>query len=223
MQKFPPNRHLLFGILLGLILGQALPASAAEEIILDDYQNGLSSWKQKSFSGHTHYTVDKSDNQTSVLAQSKGAASGIFYEIEFDPKKHPILRWSWKVDNIIDKGDARIKSGDDYPARIYVVFPSFLFWRTTALNYIWANKLPKGTQITNAYTENAVMIAVESGSENLGRWLSCERNIYEDYKKAFGKEPPKVGAIAIMTDTDNTGESATARYGIISLTSTPKN
>jgi hypothetical protein len=45
--------------------------------------------------------------------------------------------------------------------------------------------------------------------------VSEERNIYEDYKKAFGQEPPMISGVAIMTDTDNTGESAIAYYGDI--------
>jgi len=47
----------------------------------------------------------------------------------------------------------------------------------------------------------------------LNQWVSEERNIYGDYKKAFGQEPPMISGVAIMTDTDNTGESATAYYG----------
>jgi hypothetical protein len=39
-----------------------------------------------------------------------------------------------------------------------------------------------------------------------------ERNIYEDYKKAFGRKPGAVGAIALMTDTDNTLSVAEAFY-----------
>lgn len=49
----------------------------------------------------------------------------------------------------------------------------------------------------------------------LNQWVSEERNIYEDYKKAFGQEPPMISGVAIMTDTDNTGESAVAYYGDI--------
>lgn len=33
----------------------------------------------------------------------------------------------------------------------------------------------------------------------------------------FGEEPPLAGGIAIMTDTDNTGESATAYYDDIRI------
>ena len=59
------------------------------------------------------------------------------------------------------------------------------------------------------------MIVVESGEAKLNQWVNEERNIYEDYKKAFGEEPPMISGFAIMTDTDNTGESATAYYGDI--------
>jgi hypothetical protein len=45
--------------------------------------------------------------------------------------------------------------------------------------------------------------------------VSKKRNVYEDYKKAFGQEPPMISGVAIMTDTDNTGESAVAYYGDI--------
>ena len=37
----------------------------------------------------------------------------------------------------------------------------------------------------------------------------------EDYRRAFGEDPPRIGAVAIMTDTDNTGEEAVAWYGAI--------
>ncbi len=65
------------------------------------------------------------------------------------------------------------------------------------------------------------MIVVESGAGKLNQWVSEERNVYEDYVKAFGEEPPLISGVAIMTDTDNTGESATAYYGDIQFTKGP--
>jgi hypothetical protein len=59
------------------------------------------------------------------------------------------------------------------------------------------------------------MIVVESGETRLNQWVIEERNVYEDYKRAFGEEPPMISGVAIMTDTDNTGESAIAYYGDI--------
>jgi len=45
--------------------------------------------------------------------------------------------------------------------------------------------------------------------------------MFEDYKACFGEEPPKVGAIAIMTDTNNTGEEAVSYYGPIQILPLP--
>lgn len=59
------------------------------------------------------------------------------------------------------------------------------------------------------------MVAVESGDGNAGRWVDEERNVVDDFRRALGEDPPKVGAVAIMTDTDNTGEEAVAWYGTI--------
>lgn len=199
-------------------LGLALSAanSSPKEQILDDYKNGLATgWETKSFAGQTHYTAEHDDKQFYIKATSTAAASGLFHKIDYDPKEQPILRWSWKIERTLAKGDERTKAGDDYAARVYVVFPSLFFWNTKALNYIWANKLPKGEALPNAFTANTMMIAVESGNGHAGQWLNEERNIHADFKKYFKTEPPRIGAIAIMTDTDNTGESATAWYGPI--------
>ena len=56
---------------------------------------------------------------------------------------------------------------------------------------------------------------MKSGSAMAGQWVSVQRNIIADYRRAFGEDPPTVGAIAIMTDTDQTGESALAWYADI--------
>ncbi|MBW1988693.1 MAG: DUF3047 domain-containing protein [Deltaproteobacteria bacterium] len=191
--------------------------SASSPILVDDYSQGLSRWKEKSFKGNTLYQVVQTDRGPAIQARSRGAASGLYREMEFDPAQHPVLSWSWKISGVLEKGDARTKQGDDYAARVYVVFPSVLFWRTKALNYIWANKLEKGAVVKNAYTSNAMMIAVQSGNENAGRWVQEKRNLVEDYRRAFGEDPPGAGAVAVMTDTDDTGESATAWYGRILL------
>lgn len=188
------------------------------EILLDDYADGLDpGWQKKIFSGETSYTVVREDDRPCIKAVSSNAASGLIYKIKYDPGNFPFLSWEWKVDHVLERGDARSKETDDYAARVYVVFPSIFFWRTKALNYIWANRLPRGTIIPNSYTANAVMIAVESGPEKTGAWHTETRNIYEDYRISFGGPPPRVGAVAIMTDTDNTGEEAIAWYGAIRI------
>jgi len=209
--------------LMGLfvLICSCLPV-CADEILLDDYQKGLSpKWIEKSFKGKTHYQVAREDDQWCIKATSRSSASALYYKIKYDLKDYPVLQWRWKVDHVLAKGSALHKEGDDYAARVYVVFPSWLFWKTKALNYIWANKLPIGQAVPNPFTANAMMIAVQSGPGLTGKWVEETRNILDDYRRHFGTDPPSAGAIAIMTDTDNTGEEAAAWYGPIRIVSAP--
>ena len=208
---------LLWAFMLSCSVLMAPPALASD-ILLDDYQQGISkNWKEKSFKGWTRYEVVQEDGERCIRATSDASASALYYEIDFDPREYPLLTWRWKVNNIVAKGDEIKKEGDDYAARVYVVFPSALFWRTKAINYIWANKLTLGQAVPNPFTSNACMIAVQSGQTHVGQWMEGKRNLLEDYHKCFGEDTPKAGAVAIMTDTDNTGEKAMAWYGPIRL------
>ncbi len=191
--------------------------------MIADFSRGLGpEWREKSFVGNTLYEVVRlADGRAVLQATSRASASGLVLERKLDLKRYPILAWSWKIDHVLAKGDARTKAGDDYAARIYIVFPGTFFWQTKVVNYIWANRLPKGEMIKNPYTGNVVMIAVESGDERAGEWLTERRHVLDDFRRAFGREPRAAKAIAIMTDTDNTKESATAWYGAIRLLPAP--
>jgi len=194
-------------------------------------------WKPLTFKKipkHTSYEVVKDGGVTIVKAVSEASASGLTKPVVIDPKEYPIVRWRWKIDNVLKGSDVALKEGDDFPARLYITFAydpdkvSFgkmlkfkagqaLFGDIpiAALNYIWDTKAPVGTIVENAYTDFAKMVVVESGTQNVGMWIDEERNIYEDYKKAFGEDPPMINGVAIMSDTDNTKEKATAYYGDI--------
>jgi hypothetical protein len=210
-------RSMMFFTSMLLIL-TAVAATGSDAIRVGSFADlGLDGWTVKKFKGETKYRIVEDNGQKVLQASSHGTASGLVYKIEFNPEEYPILSWRWKVDNIITKGDSRTKAGDDYAARVYVVFPHWFFPKTRTLNYIWANLLPRETIQANVFTGNAMMFAVESGPEKAGQWLAVSRNIVDDYRRAFDEDPPTVGAIAIMTDTDNSGETATAWYGDITV------
>ncbi|KAA0895146.1 DUF3047 domain-containing protein [Oryzomonas rubra] len=205
-------------ILLALALTAFCTVAQATEYHVGAFSTeGLHGWETKIFKGTTAYSLVQDAGRTVVKAASRGTASGLFKKVKLDPEQFRYLRWSWKVGGIVKNGDETTKNGDDHAARIYVVFSSRLFWRTKAINYIWANRLAKGDAIPNAFTSHAMMLAVESGPERVGHWINEERDILADYRRLFGGEPHEIDAIAIMTDTDNTGGEATAWYGDITL------
>jgi hypothetical protein len=137
--------------------------------------------------------------------------------VDVDLEATPVIRWSWKVAGPLPQGDERRQDGDDYGARIYLIFSHPLPWKTRAIAYIWANRLPRGESLPNAYTTNLRMLAVQSGRARNGQWLKEERNVVEDYRRLFGSSPPPLRGVGIMTDSDDTRGEALAWYGSISF------
>lgn len=204
-----------------VVLFIVVATSNGANVNIADFDMGdLSGWDEKEFSGKTDYRIVYIEARKALEAKSKDAASGMFKEVKVDLEKTPYLNWTWRVENIFEGLDERTRDGDDYPARVYVVFSGGLFfWRTKALNYVWSGSQAVESSWPNAFTSNAVMIAVESGPDNLSKWLTYKRNIREDYRKLFHEDVKYVDAVAIMTDTDNAHGQASAYYGEIYFSS----
>ncbi len=200
---------LILSGLTGTVLAETLPIgrfSAGE----------LDGWEEKSFVGNTRYEIVDMPQGKTLYARARKSASGMFKKVRIDLTRTPWLHWSWRVDETFAGNDERSKAGDDYPARIYVVVDGgMFFWRTRAVNYVWSSNQPVGTSWPNAFTGNAMMVAVRSGAVDAGRWVQERRNVREDLKRLFGKDFTHIDAVAVMTDSDNTGQSASAFYGDI--------
>jgi Protein of unknown function (DUF3047) len=193
---------------------------------------GVTSAKQA-----TRYTLVDDAGVTVVRAEANASASGLTRNIKIDPTEYPLLKWRWKISNVLKSSDIRTKEGDDYPARVYVMFDypieKLPFADRTKLRlaralhdpnlpaatlcYVWDGKTPAGTIVPSSYTNLMRMVVVESGAARVNQWLAVERDVAADFKAAFGEEAPAISAVAIATDTDNTGESAIAFYGDISF------
>ena len=202
-------------------------------------------WEPLQFPGVsrlTDYTLVRKGDGWVVRARSDASASGLLYPIEVDPREYPILRWSWKVESVLEKGDFSSRDGDDSPARIYVAFEYEPAKRSlldrlrfgaarllygeipgSALNYVWGSREPRNKVYAGSspFTDFSRLLVCRSEADPLDTWIEEERNLYEDYRLAFGAEPPAIIGIGIMSDTDNTGERATAYFGDLTLLRQP--
>lgn len=201
-----------------ILLPLASTALAANgRVYIGRFSDGtLNGWTTKEFHGKTLYRLVNDGGRTVLRAVSHASASGLYKRVHIDLDRTPYLHWSWKVANTLGPLKEHTRAGDDYPARIYIVFSGgLLFWRTRAINYVWSNDQPVGSEWPNAYTDHDQMVAVESGNSRLHKWVSERRNIRADFRRLFGSNVRYVNAVAVMTDTDNSGKSATAEYGNI--------
>ena len=215
-------------------------SGAADEVLLREEFESLEAWEELYFDNihrHTVYAA-MSLNDTSVLSvRSDQSASGLIYSETFDVYDHPVLEWRWKAMNIVEAGDARTKEGDDYSIRVYVFFKydparmsaadrigydaaRFFTGRYpphASLNYIWANRHHEKSMMPNTFTSRSMMFVVDEGSDHLGQWRTHAIDIIEDYRRAFGQDPPSEASLAIMGDTDNTRARSEAFVDYIEL------
>ena len=204
------------GVGLLLALGSGSTGAESVEVLRDGDAAG---WEEKVFSGKTRYETVRQDGRTVLRATSRGTASGLYRRLRVDLEKTPILNWTWRVDATLGDVDERTRAGDDYSARVYVVrsHPVFL-WRTRAVNYVWASARAEGETWPNAYTDSARHVAVRSGDEQAGQWVGERRDVRADFRTLFGEDVRSIDAVAIMTDTDDTGGAAVAYYADITFT-----
>ncbi|MCP1676416.1 hypothetical protein J2T57_003577 [Natronocella acetinitrilica] len=209
-------RAVSCAFLLGPLLLAAGAAHGAERTF---EPADIVDWDNHSFEGETRYDLVEIDGRPAVHAVcTDSTASGLFFREEIDLEQTPIIEWSWRVDEVFDDLDETVRAGDDYPARLYVVDErTVLRWRTRALNYVWSSDMEQGADWPNAYASQARMIAVRSGTEDGGTWVTERRNIRDDFQRFHDQDKTSINAIAIMTDCDDTGQEAEAWYGEIRL------
>ena len=208
-------------LLLAMLAGTA---SASDRVLVGDFSSGLEEWRERSFNGKTTYSLVDLNGESVLQADANGTASALYRTLNIDLRETPYLHWRWRIDSIFDGVDELTKAGDDYPARIYVVKRNGLaFWRTRALNYVWSNHQPVGSRWPNAYAgDNAQMLALDSGPELVGQWVTQVRNVREDLREAFGIDIDIIDGVALMTDADDTGDTVRAWYGDIYFSASPQ-
>ena len=206
------RRAALVLVALSLI---ALPAHAEPLVLAWPSPGDDRGWEIEEFEGQTRYRVVELDGRRVLEADSVATASSLYLEREIDLTATPILEWSWRIEKPLAVDDERIKDGDDYAARVYVVAPGEgLFGLPRAINYVWANRADVGESWPNPFTAKVMMVAVHSGDGDAGTWQTYRRDVRADFLRLFEMEVDELEGIAVMTDSDNnSGQSARAWYG----------
>ncbi len=201
------------------------------------FPGGWRPWTLSRLKKSTEYRMVSLRGRNVVRARAHDSASGLVHDVDVDPKVHQRLRWRWMVEALIPGADNTQAQTEDSPVRIVIAFSgdkskwdfgdkllatqlrmfAGFDMPYATLSYIWENRAAKGALIESRHTKRSKMVVAETGREKLGQWWDESRNVYEDYKRAFGEEPGRIYAIAIMTDTDNTGASTQAYYGDIAF------
>ncbi|MDD5555912.1 MAG: DUF3047 domain-containing protein [bacterium] len=203
-------------------LAAAAPAGGEEACVRIGFEAGaplaVQGWEEKVYNRPNRWEVGMDGGEAFLRAVSDGSASMLYRPVRFDARDCPVVRWSWKVTRLPRKGPAHTQANDDYGARIYFFFPGRTFLTSRVLQYVRDNETPPGTIRTSPSSGRCRLVVVHSGAAELGEWITVERNLFEDYARAFGRAPARpVGGIGFMTDSDDTASSAEAYYGPLTV------
>ena len=236
------GRQSLLALLLWLVTAATVQA-ASGGCTAQDLSFGLAEvpWAPRAFSRFkrdTRYTLQLEGDRTVLRAQADASASLYSTRLAAPLSQTPdMLTWRWKTDRLIPGADNREKDREDSPVRILVAFDGdirslpvaeqrrfALSWTLSGetppyavLEYVWSEQVPVGTVIASAHTSQVKMLVASSGQAGLGQWQSIQRNLRDDYLKAYGVAPGPVLSVAVMTDTDNTRQQALGFYADIRL------
>jgi hypothetical protein len=180
-------------------------------------------WPTRSFADETEYRLVERDGREVLEARSRGKASAKYLEREINLRETPYLQWCWQVSGVHEGLDETRKSGDDYPARVYVVRKTGLLpWQVESVNYVWASSQPAGADWPNAFTSRAQLLALQSGEARVGEWVAEVRDVRDDYQRLFGSRPDSIDGLALMSDGDNAGVDATAWFTHLAFSASPE-
>lgn len=187
------------------------------------------------------FALERSEGVTVLRSHAASAGGSLIHRVDLDPKDHPRLAWRWKIDHVVQGADIARPEGDDYAARVYVMFdlplselPFALRTKvrvarllhgdvpSAAICYVWDNRAPVGTIRPNSHVGNVRMVVLRSGSEGAGKWASESRDLDADFRAAFAdlnRPTPRIVGVGVGNDTDQTNENVTAWFGDVRVES----
>ncbi|MGH7547603.1 MAG: DUF3047 domain-containing protein [Gemmatimonadales bacterium] len=198
-------------------------AAESSQVFRETFQAGWQvRWMEKALNKRrTRYDVVQEGDGPVLRATSDKSASALWHRLDSRAGETGQISWRWRVQGSLSPNEhEREKRGDDYTARLFVVFDSDLFSpHTRAVCYVWAAREDIGAVYRSPYADGVATIVVESGDRHASEWVAEERDFVADYRSVFGMTPKTVTAVAVVVDTDNTGSSATAWFDDIALAS----
>ena len=176
-----PTRLFLTTVLCLACVVPSVAQSKKVQILGDFSEGWQSDWLERRYGGKsTSYEVVTEDDTVKILkGRSVEGGSAMWHMLALKAGRFVRLSWTWKIDDVLDKKIMeRTKRGDDYAARLFVIFePHLVNWKTNAICYVWATNEPVGAKYPNPYAKNVMTIVVQSGKENRRDWMEENRDV----------------------------------------------
>ncbi|MFW5826841.1 MAG: DUF3047 domain-containing protein [Alkalispirochaeta sp.] len=229
--------RLLMLLAVSLILSAGLHAKSLVDV--NDFSD-LSGWRKVLFQegdrASTFEPVVSAGGSSHLSVRTAGGSSMIILEQPVDFTESSVLSWRWKLVDGVAGADLSRRRLEDAAIRIVVSFRNPLedlpwwlrLWAareerrhgevppTSAIMYAWAARPHEEASFPIPYTDRIQIVPVEDRPPST-RWRTVEVDVRSDHQRLFGGSPPDTAFIGIMSDSDNTGNSAEALVDYIRI------
>jgi hypothetical protein len=207
-------------VLISILLLVSHRAWAEDRLAVADFSSAAlgggipAGWELKEKSGKADFAVVRDGDLRVVRFRSSNTSFSLQKEVKVDLKQFPVLVWRWKVEKLPAGGDFRKSKTDDQAAQLFIAFT-----KTKSIVYIWDTNAPQGLMedTTPVPFMHVKVVVVRSGPADTGKWMSESRNVYEDYKKLFGDEPPAVSGMRLQINSQHTETSAESYFAEVAF------
>ncbi len=164
-------------------------------------------WKLKVNAGDAGASV-VTENGTKVLhIKCADSSFSLEHDMPLDPAEYRYVSWTWEAIRLPRSGDVRENGHNDQALQLMIGFEN-----KKVLSYVWDSNAPEGTTARESviwpFSIKIAVIVVQSGTADTGKWVTDTRNIYEDYKKFFNEEPPRIKGVRLQSNTQHTKDTA---------------
>jgi hypothetical protein len=185
-------------------------------------------WREFEVTGKSpNRFVGHPDGSIEVISSS--SVSRLYRPLEVKLDATPALGWRWRVDEPVPPTDLTQKGEDDTALTLFVGFPwdpdeaSFTERLTRplveayagedapgrVLAYVFGGAEPRGAWVESPHLGKAgAMRVLRPADSPTGEWFEERVDLVEDYRAAFGEDPPDPSQLAISADTDDTGSTS---------------
>ena len=138
-----------------------------------------------------------------LVVEAKSSTGVLMTDPKVDLKKNPIMRWRWRIIRTINTQAGQ--DVDDQAAVVYLGDGTMI--RQKCVGYRWEHFTASGTRQKLKYAGGMMQVdavCIRNRKTEPGNWVVEERNVLEDFRKAYKRYPGKYFVLGIGANSQHT-------------------
>ena len=167
----------------------------------------------------TKFSIDSEPTASKgkIMAVVSNKATGVMLcaPAKVDLNKTPVMRWRWRVVKPVV-----LKPGESEPDDqvVVVYFGDGTLLKQRCVGYRWEVNTPIDHSGLRKYAAGMMTVShktIRNGSTPVGKWVVEERNVVDDYCRAYGRMPNSYFIISVGANSQYSGSDTRAEIDFI--------